>query len=115
MEFFEVLFLWQPAPPSSGMGGSGTLIFFGLAILIMYFFMIRPQNKQRQNQQSFLGGLKKGKKVVTIGGLHGTIVDIDEKKVTLMLAPKTNITVQRDCISLDLTSSIYGEAKPEKG
>ncbi|MCP4442137.1 MAG: preprotein translocase subunit YajC [Aureispira sp.] len=115
MEFLEVLFLWQPAPPSSGLGGSANLIFIGIAILVMYFFMIRPQSKQRQNQQNFIGGLKKGKKVVTIGGIHGTIIELDEKTVTIVIAPKTNVTVQRDCISMDLTSSIYGEAKFKEG
>ena len=63
-----ILFLWQggtPAPPQGGLGGFGTLIFFGAAIATIYFMMIRPQNKVRQQQGEFLGSLKKGKKVKT--------------------------------------------------
>src|ERR1044071_5496059 len=51
--------------------------------LIMYFMMIRPQQKQRRERESMLGALKRGDRVVTSGGLHGTVTNITDTTVTL--------------------------------
>ena len=51
--------------------------------LIMYFMMIRPQQKQRREREAMLGALKKGDRVVTSGGLHGTITGLSEQTVIL--------------------------------
>lgn len=112
--FDSFLFLADPVPPQSGLGGFGMLIFFGVAIGIIYFMMIRPQNKIRQQQGDFHSNLKKGRKVVTIGGVHGTIASIDDKTMTLIIAQGVHITIQRDCISMDLTNSIYPDEPKNK-
>ena len=59
------------------------IILWGAIILIFYFFMIRPQQKKATDQKKFRESLQKGSNVVTIGGLHGKIVSIDEKTVWL--------------------------------
>ena len=57
--------------------GLGSMIVpFALIFLVMYFFMFRPQQKKMKDQKKFLAALEKGTKVVTIGGLHGTIVEV---------------------------------------
>jgi preprotein translocase subunit YajC len=68
-----------------GMGGGGASSLFLIAgmFVIMYFFMIRPQQKKQKEQQSYVDALKAGDKVVTIGGLHGTVVSVRDKTVVL--------------------------------
>ena len=72
--------------------------------------MIRPQAKEQKAQQDFSKGIKRGSKVVTIGGLHGTIVELEETQASLLIAPKTIITIQRSSISMELTKTVYGNA-----
>ena len=65
------------APAGGGMGGgSSMLIFLLLMILIFYFFMIRPQQKKQKKIEEARNSLQRGDKVVTIGGIHGKIVDV---------------------------------------
>ena len=59
----------------------GTLIPFLLIAVIFYFFLIRPQNKKQKETEKMLNALKKGDKVITIGGIHGTVSSVKEKKV----------------------------------
>lgn len=68
-----------------GFGGGGASSIFLIVgmFVIMYFFMIRPQQKKAKDQQSYVDALKAGDKVVTIGGLHGTIVTVRDKTVIL--------------------------------
>lgn len=91
-----------------------TFIFMAVALAVIYFLMIRPQNRIRQQQTDFLTSLKKGKKVVTIGGVHGTIAAIEDKTITLIIAPSVHIMVQRDAISMDMTTAVYGTDEQPK-
>jgi preprotein translocase subunit YajC len=65
---------------------------------ILYFLMIRPQRKRQRERMSLLAGLKKGDKIVTIGGLHGTIVEIDDQTVVLKVNDVTKLTYSRSAI-----------------
>lgn len=115
-----ILFLWQDAVGDAAAGPSPLFLpFMLIALGIFYFFMIRPQVKEQKEQKGFVDNLKKGKKVVTIGGLHGTIAELKEEQITLLIAPKTIVTLQRSSISMELTKSVYGNAststkEPEK-
>lgn len=108
----NILFLWQEAGDAAAAGGMNALFWpFMLAAMgVMYFFIIRPSAKEQKEQKSFSSKLKKGSKIITIGGIHGTIVSLEEEKLTLLIAPKTIITVQRSAISLEQTKSVYGSA-----
>ncbi len=109
----NLLFLWQDAiggvPAESG---TNPLLwpFMLMALIIFYFFIIRPQQKEQKKQKNFSENLKKGSKVITIGGMHGTIADLQETEVSIIIAPKTVVTLQRSSISLELTNSVYGES-----
>jgi preprotein translocase subunit YajC len=70
-----------------------------LMFAIFYFLLIRPQQKRQKERQAMLSQLKKGDRVVTIGGIHGTIVDLDDDKVTLRVAETTKIVFERSAIS----------------
>ena len=80
------LLLGQPAGGTPGAGGGSTWMTFlpivGM-IAIFYFLIIRPQNKKQKETQKMLSALKKGDKVVTIGGLHGTVQSVKDSTVIL--------------------------------
>ena len=66
-----------------GGGGASSLFLIGGMFVIMYFFMIRPQQKKAKDQQAYVDALKAGDKVITVGGLHGTISSVRDKTVVL--------------------------------
>ncbi|PZX59723.1 preprotein translocase subunit YajC [Algoriphagus ratkowskyi] len=87
-------------------GGSGILgqvFLFGSIILIMYFFMIRPQQKKQKESKKFIEEIKRGDEVVTIGGLHGKVSSVEGDKVILELDRSFKVTVEKSAISLDFS------------
>lgn len=112
----EVLFfLWQqPEAPKSPLDGWMNIIFIVAAIAIIYFMMIRPQSQQRKKQSSFADSLKKGGRIVTVGGIHATIVEVKEKEIDIIIAPKTVVTIQRESISMDMTNAAYASEESDK-
>ncbi len=89
--------------PQSGEGGGGgmisTIIMFGAIFLIFYFMIIRPQQKRAKERDKMLANIQKGDKVVTSGGVHGTIAGIDEKTVLLDVGDKVKLKVERSAVS----------------
>jgi preprotein translocase subunit YajC len=98
-----VQFLLMAAPPQGGEGASGnalmTFLPFVAIIAIFYFLIIRPQNKKQKETQKMLSALKKGDKVVTIGGIHGTIQTVREQSVIVKVDENTKIEFNRSAIS----------------
>ena len=93
------------AGPAAGAGGAGGIASFIPLILIFavfYFMLIRPQQKQAKQKQVFLNELKNGEKVVTTGGIHGTITGLTDTVVTLEIADKVRIKVTRNSIGSPL-------------
>jgi len=85
----------------SGGGGMGGLIIpMVLIFAVMYFLIFRPQAKKQKQQQSMINALQKGDKVVTSGGIFGTIVGIKENEKTLLIeiADKVKIKISRSAI-----------------
>ncbi len=70
------------------------LLPFILIFLIIWFLMIRPQSKKQKELQKMIASLKKGDKVVTVGGIYGTIVGIKEKDNTLILKVDDNVKLE---------------------
>jgi preprotein translocase subunit YajC len=68
-----------------GGGGLGTLIMFGGMFVIMYFFMIRPQMKKQKEAKKFQEALQVGDKVMTLGGIHGKVVEIGETDIVMSI------------------------------
>ena len=92
------------APPGGGGQGSGSqsllsLLPIVLIFVVFYFFMIRPQNKQRKETQRMLSDLKKGDKVVTIGGIHGVIQSVRETSVIIKVDEDCKIEFSRSAIA----------------
>lgn len=74
-------------------GGMGMIIMLVVLFAIMYFFMIRPQNKKQKEIQKFRNELTVGQEVVTIGGVYGTIKSIDEAANTVTLEVATGVKI----------------------
>ena len=69
-------------------------IMIGLMILVLYFFMWRPESKRRKEMAKFREGLKKGDKIVTAGGIYGTVKEV--KDATLLIEVDSNVTLRVD-------------------
>ncbi|MCK5079097.1 MAG: preprotein translocase subunit YajC [Bacteroidales bacterium] len=72
-----------------------------LIVLVFYLFFIRPQMKKSKDQKKFREALKKGDKVITIGGIHGKILEISETTITLDIGNQIRMTFQKSAISAD--------------
>ena len=84
----------------------GTLLPFLLIIVIFYFFLIRPQNKKQKETQKMLDALKKGDKVITIGGIHGTVSSVKENTVIVKVDDDCKLEFNRTAISsVELTDA----------
>jgi preprotein translocase subunit YajC len=79
-------------------GGIGTIIPLILMFVLFYFLLIRPQQKRQKAVQQMQNDLKKGDKVVTIGGLHGFIDSIDENKAVIKCGDGSRLTFDRNAI-----------------
>ena len=68
-------------------------------VVVMYFFMIRPQVKKQKEDRKFREGLKKGDKVITTGGIYGKIADVSESKVKVDIAEGVRISVEKTALN----------------
>ncbi len=91
-----ILYALLDAAPQAGQEPSmmPTIIMMVVLFAIVYFFMIRPQNKKQKEIQKFRNALSTGQNVVTIGGIHGTIKSIDDSDNTVMLEVATGVKVK---------------------
>ena len=84
-------------------GGGGSLVTmlvtFGLIILVFYFLVIRPQNKKQKDAKKMLESVKKGDRVVTIGGMHGYVESVKEDAVVLRVDDNTKIKFSKSAVS----------------
>ena len=87
------------ASPPGGSGGSSALltqvVFFAAIFAIFYFLLIRPQQKTKRDRESMLAAVKKGDRVVTSSGLHGTVTGLGEHTVTLRVADQVKLEFDR--------------------
>jgi preprotein translocase subunit YajC len=110
---FYLLMPAQQAADGSQGGGSflTSIIPFAAIILIFYFLIIRPQNKKRKETEKMLSALKKGDKVVTIGGIHGTVQRVNETTVLVKVDDNVKIEFLRSAVSSVVTASKEVEDK----
>jgi preprotein translocase subunit YajC len=94
----QLMLFMQPQGSNGGSGMMSTVIMFGLIFVIFYFLIIRPQQRRQKERDKMLGALQKGDKVVTSGGLRGTIAGIEEKTILLEIASGVKVKVDRGSI-----------------
>ncbi|HHV57589.1 MAG TPA: preprotein translocase subunit YajC [Firmicutes bacterium] len=85
-----------------------------LVFVVFYFLMIRPQQKQRKERAEMLAGLKKGDKVVTIGGIHGTLAEVKDKTIRLKVADNLELKMNREAIGYVLKEAKVKEPKAKE-
>ena len=83
-----------------------SMLMFGAMILVIYFFMIRPQQKKQKDQVKFREELKTGDRVVTIGGLHGRIDSMNADTVTLDVGRGMKLTFEKSSISMEASKKL---------
>jgi preprotein translocase subunit YajC len=93
---------YAASAPPGGAGGAAAfvqpLILFGAMFAIFYFIVLRPQQRQKAERERMLAALKKGDKVVTSSGMHGTVVTLGEHTVTLRVADQVKVEFDRGAI-----------------
>ena len=97
----DVAYAMAPAPNAGGGGMSQmlpTILMFGAMFAIFYFLMIRPQQQQKRERERMLGAIKKGDRVVTTSGLHGTVTGLTEVTVTLRVGDQVKLEFDRAAI-----------------
>ena len=75
-----------------------TILWFVVLIAIFWFLLLRPQRQEQKRREDMIKSLQRGAKVVTMGGLHGTIVDLNDETAILRIADKVDITVSRTSV-----------------
>jgi preprotein translocase subunit YajC len=92
--------------PASGQasGGGGTqlvtmLVTFGLIIVVFYFLVIRPQNKKTKDAKKMLESIRKGDRVVTIGGMHGYVESVKEDAVVIKIDENVKVKFSKSAVS----------------
>ncbi len=90
-------------------GGFGAFIPFIAIFVIFYFLLIRPQQKKQKKHREMLGTLKKGDRIVTGGGIHGKITGISDRVLTVEIADRVRVKVERGQVS----SLVQATSTPE--
>jgi len=91
----------QIAMAPTGEGGGGLvpmLVLMGILVAVWYFLIIGPERKRRKKLQEMIGSLKSGDKIVTVGGIHGTVSGVTEKTIILRIADQIKIEVSRQAV-----------------
>ena len=100
MNFLVIL---QSAGAGAGTGNWSFLVMMGLIFVVMYFFMIRPQQKKQKELVKFRNSLAKGDKVITVGGIYGKIVEVSDNYVFVEIDSNVKIKVDKSSIVKDIT------------
>ncbi len=93
----SILIILLQANPAGG--GLASFLPIILIIFVFYFFMIRPQINKQKGEEEFRSNIKKGDKIVTIGGIHGKVHSIKERKIILEISDNVKITIDTQSIS----------------
>lgn len=95
------------AAPAAGAQGGGwsTIIMIVLIFVVMWLFMIRPQRKQQKELEKFRNGLQKGDKVVTAGGIYGTISEIQDRTVLIKVDGDVKLKVDKTSLQKDFSEA----------
>jgi preprotein translocase subunit YajC len=97
------------APQSTGGSSQSSWLSFLpliLIVVVFYLFFIRPQMKRSKDQKKFRESLEKGQKVITIGGIHGRIVEIQDTTVTIEVEGQVRLRIEKSAVALDSNQTI---------
>lgn len=94
-----LLFFWMA--PAGGDQGNPLAMFLPLILIfiVFYFFIIRPQKKKEDDRRKMIEAVKKGDKVVTIGGIHGTVTQVDDASLLVQVDNNTKLRVEKSAVA----------------
>ncbi|HBG23816.1 MAG: preprotein translocase subunit YajC [Bacteroidetes bacterium GWF2_41_61] len=93
----------------AGSGNWSFLVMMGLIFVVMYFFMIRPQQKKQKELAKFRSSLEKGDKVVTLGGIYGVVVEVKEQYVLVEVDSNVKLRIDKSAIVKDISDITAGK------
>ncbi len=97
--------LITPLQAAQGDGGMSMIIMLVVMFAIMYFFMIRPQQKKQKELQNFRKSIERGQEVITAGGIYGTVRDIDDVRNVLIVEVASGVRLRVDRNSVFASAS----------
>ena len=109
MKVAQVLLM---SAPQGGQGGGGlmSLLPLVLIIVVFYFFMIRPQMKKQKEGKKFMENIKKGDKIVTIGGIHGKIAEINDTYFMIEVEGGVRLKISKNALSMENSATLNQSA-----
>lgn len=102
------LSIFLQSPPPEGNNWQ-FLAMMSLLFVVFYFFMIRPQQKKAKEAKKFRESLQKGSKVITIGGLHGKVVEVNDKTILIEADTNVRLRFEKSAVAMDSTMQITEE------
>ncbi len=109
-------FLMLMAPQAEGANANPwtALLPWLLIFVVIYFFMIRPQSKKAKEQKAFRENINKGDKIVTIGGIHAKVAEVNDTTVIIEVEGQNRLKIEKSAISPENTLSAYPAEKVAK-
>jgi preprotein translocase subunit YajC len=100
--------LFSQQQPTDGQPGSAWIQMLPILaiIVVFYFFFIRPQMKKSKEQKKYREALKKGDKIITIGGIHGKIIEVQDTTFTIEVEGQMKLRIERSAVAMDAASQI---------
>lgn len=89
-----------------GGGGMNQILLLVPIMLVFYFFMIRPQMRKSKQQKKFREEIGKGDKIVTIGGVHGKIIEVEDTTFIVEMYDKAHIRLEKSAVSMETTMTL---------
>ena len=87
-------------------GGMMQLVFLIAIVVVFYFFMIRPQMKKQKTERDFRNTIEKGTKIITIGGIHGKIVEVNDTTFVVEIDNNVKVKMEKSAISAEATKAL---------
>ena len=107
----SILLQAAAAPTGSGLGSITSLLPLLIIVVVFYFFMIRPQMKKQKDQNKFRQELQKGDKIVTIAGIHGKLVEIQDTTFTMEIEGGVRMKIEKSAVSMENSMALNKEVK----
>ena len=109
MNLLNVILMAPQGGQSGGGGMASSLIFLLLIFVVFYFFFIRPQVKKQKDQKKYRESLQKGQRIITIGGIHGRIVEIQETTCTIEVEGGNRLKIEKSAVATDAQDQLSGD------
>jgi preprotein translocase subunit YajC len=95
-----------PVNSPGGLSGMSNFLFIGLLIIVFYFFMIKPQQRKQKEAAALMGEIGKGSKIITMGGIHGKIIEVRDKSFVIEVEGGNRLQIMKSAVSVEYTKTL---------